>query len=272
MNNFLRFGIIVVAMVMLGMIFIRRYMVVERGVVGFRFLGKKSSVHNPHMAREHAEAENAEVTTEELLPDPATIDAKDAAKADTLYRRAEASMNKGDLSGAEKLFIQSLSLDPSRKEAYHKLGLLYLRQEQASKAEMMYRKLASNFPSDAVYLSNLGLALYQQKKLAEAKGFYLKAVEIDATRAGRFFSLGQILFELGERELALQNYHKALDLDPKNIDYLLTLADLFLEAGMNIDAQAMLEKALFLDPQDSFALEMVERLKKAKQPSHGKTF
>ncbi len=252
---FLLIGILV-----LGVIYIRKYMVVEKGQPAFRFFGKRSILSHFH---HHAKVENHEVTVDEIIPETETVDPKKTAKADIVFKRGEIYLEKGDLQNAEKSFIQCLAEDPGRTEAYHKLGLIYLRLEMYGKAESIYRKLAANFQTEAIYLSNLGMALYQQKKLEEAKGFYIQAVELDGSRPGRFFSLGQILNELEDYEQALNHFQKALALDPKNVGYLLTLTQFYMDRHLFNDAKNTLTIGLSYDPQNPAGLEMMQEIERA---------
>ena len=248
--------IILLGIGILSVIFMRRYMQVEKGVSSSLMSHRRGLMNN---LNRFLEKEDFEVTMDELIPEAATIDPKDVGKADSLLKRADAYMQKGDLRNGAKLMIQSLSLDPSNREAYHKLGLLYLRQGKFGKAEMMYRKLIMSAQNDPVFLSNLGLALYQQKKLEEAKGFYQQAIELDDSRAGRFFSLGQILIELGEFEQALDHLRKAVAMDPRNLDYLLTVAQFYIDREMMPEARQLLGEILALAPDSEIAIELMKR-------------
>jgi len=256
--------IIIVGILVLAAIFFRRYMATEKGVVAFQFHGRRKNIFDYfHFILE--KGDDLEITVDELIPDKSMVDPKNVTKAEILSNKADASINKGDIKNAQKFLIQSLALDPSNLQIYHKLGLLYLRQGQFSKAENMYRKLILSLPTDPVFNSNLGLALYQQKKLEEAKSFYQKAIELDNTRAGRFFSLGQILNELGEFEHALDHLRKAIELDSRNLDYLLTLAQVYSDRDMAQEAQQLLGEILALYPDNVLALEMMQKVQKPKQ-------
>ncbi len=255
--------IILAGIVVLGLIFVRRYMMVEKGAASlpsFSLLGgKKRSVWN--LLRFHKDhKDKVEVTVDEMIPEPSTVDAKSSVKANTMVKKADAALQKGDQKHGEQFLIQALSFDPSNPETYHKLGLLYLHQGQFGKAENMYQKLVVSGQNDPVYFSNLALALYQQKKLEGAKSHYKKAIELDAARPGRFFSLGQVLKEMNELQEAVEHFKKAVDMDPKNLDYLLTLAEAYGEAGMPDDARALLGEILAAFPDNAIAQEMMAKI------------
>ncbi len=258
--------IIIIGILILGSIFIRRYMTAEKGQASFSFFGRKRSVLDLLHIHKHPEA--FEVTVEEMIPERSTVDAKKVAKAEMMIKKADAAMAKGDLKQGEQFLIQGLSLDPSNVDAYHKLGLLYLHQGQFSKAENMYHKLILSAQHDPVYFSNLAVAMYQQKKLEGAKTHYKKAIELDASRAGRFFSLAQVLKEMGEVQDALAHFRKAVEMDPQNLDYLLTLAEMTMDLNMMDDARSLLGQILAAYPDNEMAKEMMQRATK-ENPSGG---
>ena len=254
-----QFFVIAVGILVLGSIFIRRYMMVEKGIASFSLLGRSKSVLDLLHLHRHGGGATLEVTVNEIIPDPSSVDAKKAAKAEMMIKKADISTTKGDLKQGEQLLIQALALDPSNVDAYHKLGLLYLHQGQFSKAEMMYHKLVASAKNDPVYFSNLAVAMYQQKNLEGAKSQYKKAIELDDSRAGRFFSLAQVLKELGEVQEALDHFRKAVNMDPKNLDYLLTLAQVYVEDGSMDEARALLEQILAVHPDNEIAKDLMKK-------------
>lgn len=253
----IQFLVIIAGLAVLASIFVRRYMLVEKGVTAFSVFGRKQKAVD--LLNMGTAGESNEVTVEEMIPDRSTIELKKIAKADTMMKKADAALAQGDAVLGEKLLIQALALDPSNLDAYHRLGLIYLRQNQFGKAEMMYQKLVLSAQNDPVYYSNLAVALYQQKKLEEAKKHYKKAIELDASRAGRFFSLAQVLQELGEMQEAIEHFQKAIAMDPSNLDYLLTLAQAYIETDMRHEARSLLGEILAAYPDHQMAREMMEK-------------
>ena len=257
--------IIIVGLVILGLIFLRRYLITEKGVT-FRkfFVRKKVIMRAPEGEERH------ETTADEMLPSKESVDAAGAARANMLYKKAEnlmaasssesSSTSQPDVKEIEKILIQVISLDPSSIDAHHKLGLIYLQQEQFGKAESIYRKLVVSASGDPIYYSNLGLALYSQGKPQEAKMFYKKAIELDSARAGRFFSLGQILSELGEHSDAESNLKKAAEMDAKNLNYQLALAQFLTDRGRLDEAKVLLLDTLKKHPDSMTARLMLEAI------------
>jgi len=248
--------IILVGVGALALIYLRRYLLVEKGITfGSLFFRQKTVVHQPK-----TEDKPTELTASEFIPPPDQVDDKDRAKADSFVKKADVLLRKGDDKEAEKFFIKALSLDPSCIDAYKRLAYMYLRQQQFGKAENIYRKIIVSIIDDPALYSNLGLALYSQQKLEDAKQFYKKAVELDNTRAGRFFSLGQIYYELDNFEDALDSFKRAIDMDPANLDYLLTLAHFYIDRGVINEAKQILEDILSTFPDHAEAKDLLDSL------------
>jgi len=257
----IQFWIIIIGLAVLGVIFFRRYLVVEHGVTVKSALFRKKNIFR-HV--EHPETLN--LTVEEMLPAPETVDSKDRAKADTLVRKAEIGLGRGALKESEQQLIKALALDPSSVDAYNKLGLIYLQQGLFGKAESIYRKLTLTLSNEPAYFGNLGMALYSQGKMDEAKVSYKKALELDATRPGRFFSLGRIFTELNEVDEAIIHLKKAVAMDERNLDYLLTLAQLYVDKKMMVEAKQLLGEILLIAPDNEMALLLIDKAREKEGP------
>jgi tetratricopeptide (TPR) repeat protein len=187
---------------------------------------------------------------------PKTLEAK------ILYSRAMKYYEKGDMEEAEKKLIQVTALDENYNDAFHKLGLIYLKQNQFGRAEAVFKQLVYNVENDPVYYSNLGRALYEQKKYDEALEAYLKALELDSTRPGRFISTAEVYRQLNNKEKAFEMYKKAIEMDAGNIDYLLTFANFLIEDNKIEQAKETLQQVLEKEPENEMALEMMKEIEK----------
>ena len=249
--------ILIAGIALLIAIFIRRYVMVMKGsTAGTSFLKHRDILHFFHDSRDF------EVTADEILPSAENVSPKSVAKATLLFKKAEMHMERGELQQAEKTLIQALSLNPAFSDAYNKLGLIYLSQQQFGKAENIYRKLILSESNEPIFFSNLGMALYGQKKLDEAKNFYKKALELDSSRSGRFFSLGQICNELNHLEEAVEHLRKAVEMEPRNMNYLLALAQLYIDGKKLAEAKKLLGEILLVSPRNEDALKMMEVVQK----------
>lgn len=249
--------IVVIGLLILAGIFTRRYLILEDKIQLLPFMGRRKRIFNHFHFQK---PESFEVTAEEIIPDASKIDPKNISKAEIHYHKAEIMLDRGELRNASKTLIQAISLNPGYIEAYAKLGMIYLRQDQFSKAENIFRKLVLSVTDNPSFYSNLGLSLYNQGKLEDSKHYYKKSIDLDSTRAGRFFALGQIYFELGEMEPATDNIKKALMIEPRNLDFLLTLAHVYLDRSLPEQAMEVLNEVLVLSPGNETALKMQEKV------------
>ncbi len=253
----INFWIIILGLAVLGFIFLKHYLPLEKGITFHSYFFK-----NRHLVHHRVVTPDSfEVTVEEMIPAPDKIDLKDTARADILIRKADFQLDKGEIKQAEKSLIQALSINPSAVTAYDKLGLIYLRQKLFGKAESIYRKVILTVLMEPAYFSNLGLALFHQGKLEEAKGNYKKAIELDNTRAGRFFSLAQIMRELGEVDEAIAHLKKAVEMEPRNLDYLLSLAEFYVDKGLQNEARQLIGEILLLAPDNEMALMLADKIR-----------
>jgi Tfp pilus assembly protein PilF len=249
-------AVIILSLLVLSLIFLRRYLIVEKNVtISELFFKPKNWIkHNPR------EQQQQDFNADEMIPQPEQVDNKKRVKADSMVKKADIIMQKGDLNLGEKTLIQAIATDPSSIEAYKRLGLLYLRQGQYTKAENIYKKLVFSIHDDPTLYSNLGMALYSQKKLEEAKKYYKKAIEIDSERVQRIFSLGQIHYELREMEEALKYLQKAVDMDCENLDYLLTLVHFYIDFELIAEARQLADEIIRSQPDNKEVKSILEKL------------
>src|SRR5512135_443333 len=121
----LEFYIALGALAVFVLIFLRRYLEMEKGQ-SF----KASLLSKRNFFRHEEKQGNFEITIDEMIPPLEKVDAKSVAKADLLLKKAEIQLGRGDMKSAEKILIQVLALNPAEVEAYNKLGLIYLRQDK----------------------------------------------------------------------------------------------------------------------------------------------
>jgi len=241
--------IVLSALVLVG-IFVRRYLIVVKGVhLEQMILSEKNKMANGmlkmfHGAKKKPKKEHADKETQIKI----------------YYTQAMTSYENGDLSESREHFEKVYKIDKDYKDTGKKLGLIYLKNELFDKAEDIFRKLIQVNEEDPVAHSNLGRALYEQKKFQDSLEAYLKAIILDSSRAGRFISTAEVYRALKDNMKAEEMYKKAIDLDPHNINYLLAFADFQLELGKKTQAIYYVRQALKEDPTNRIAKEMLNEL------------
>lgn len=252
--------LVILSLFVLVIVFIHRWFLLEKTQLFGKMVFKKGFNTPKKLSKE-----DHEITPKEMIPDSSSIDPKLKLKGENLFKKAELELKRSNLDEAEKLYIQSMAMDPSNVETYSKLGAIYLNQNQFGKAELIYRKLVVAVSNDPIYFSNLGLSLFHQEKYQEAKDFYEKSIELDNSRAGRFYSLARINHLLDDYDEAFRNIEKALELDPDNLDYGLTLANWQIEKNLNKEAEDILNNILKHWPDNQEAQEMLKQMKEGKE-------
>lgn len=241
--------IIALSLLALIVIFVRRYLIVVKGVHLEQMIAgegdkvSKNLLKIFHGKKKHKVPEGDKVTQIKIY-----------------YIQAMASYDNGDLSESKEHFEKVYKLDKNFKDASKKLGLIYLRSEKFDQAEKIFRDLIEINDEDAVAHSNLGRALYEQKKFQNALESYLKSIILDSSRAGRFASTAEVYRAMKNNLKAEEMYKKAINLEPHNVNYLLSFADFQHKLGKNSQAKYYLRLALKEDPTSRIAQEMLNEI------------
>lgn len=241
--------IIVISLLILVVIFIRRYLIVVKGVYLEQLIFGKSDQARKSLLKAFHGKKPAQ-----------KIEGDEETQIKIHYTHAMASYENGDLSESREHFEKVYKMDKNFKDAAKKLGLVYLKNELFDKAENIFKDLIEANEEDAVAHSNLGRALYEQKKFKQSLEAYLKAIILDSSRAGRFISTAEVYRAMKDDLKAEKMYKKAIDLEPENVNYLLAFADFEQEIGKKSQAKYYLRLALKHDPDNHIAKEMMKEL------------
>jgi tetratricopeptide (TPR) repeat protein len=182
------------------------------------------------------------------------------AKADFLY-------TKNDLDGAQKGFVQVLSLHPNHVDANNKLGLIYLKKNIPHKAEVVFKHLIDLEARNPIYFSNLALAYYNQNQLNEAKICYEKAIQLEPRKVSRYINLGQVCVDMKDFRSAIKAYSRSIELNPKDIEIYFIVADLLVKVAAYDECIAVMEALLEMHPYNEKAKETIRETKLLKGTS-----
>lgn len=200
---------ILISVVVLGSVFIRRFLLFKRGG------GNKKSLKNKSVVDEENGNDGGGGSDG---GGDGKISKEDRAKVEALCNRGETLVKAGKDDEAIKCFVQALAVYGAHNETLNKLAMLYLQKQMFSAAAALFKQLGE-LTQDAVHFSHLGLALYQQSDFEGAKEAYQKAVDLDSSRPQRFISLAQVYRSLGQPYNALVAVSKAVELDPENEEF-----------------------------------------------------
>jgi protein O-GlcNAc transferase len=143
----------------------------------------------------------------------------------------------GNLAGAEALYREVLSQEPTHADALHLLGCLLETQGQADAAiQMLLRATAAN-PIAYPYFYNLGNMLVKAGRLDEAVQQYRTAIQLKPDYASAYNNLGMALRKQGHRAESRQCFKAAVRFLP---DY----ADAHYNLGLELRADGELTAAI----------------------------
>jgi tetratricopeptide (TPR) repeat protein len=171
-----------------------------------------------------------------------------SANVSRLLRQAFKRHQKGQFSGAERLYAAVLAQQPSNFDALHLLGLLNYQQGRLSEA-LGYIAAALRSNSRSVEgLANHGLVLHALGRYADAVTSYDQALAVKPHAVEIHNGRGNALTQLGRHQDALDSFDRALAIRP---DYLLAVYNrgtCLFESGRAEDALADFDRALAIDP------------------------
>jgi protein O-GlcNAc transferase len=93
-------------------------------------------------------------------------------------KRAMASHQAGDLTGAEQIYQKIIAAKPDHFDANHLLGLLRYQCGHHEEAERSIRLALATNPEDQAALCNLGVVLRELKRLDEALASFDKVIAL----------------------------------------------------------------------------------------------
>jgi tetratricopeptide (TPR) repeat protein len=179
---------------------------------------------------------------------------KSSANVTRLLRQAIKRHQKGQLSGAAKLYAAVLEHQPNHFDALHFLGLLSYQQGHLGEAlRCIAAALRSNSRS-VEGLANHGLVLHALGRYADAVTSYDQALALMPDSAEVHNGRGNALTQLGRHQEALQSFDRALAIRP---DYLLACYNrgtCLFDVGRAEEALADFDRALAIDPHHAETL------------------
>ena len=113
----------------------------------------------------------------------------------------DAYSKKMNMEDAEKAYLKSIELDPSKPQAYAALATVYNSQKKFDEANKMGAKAneltEASGGGDAGSVFNQGVILWNQGKAPDAEPQFLKATKLDPKMADAFYWLGMCRINQG---------------------------------------------------------------------------
>lgn len=173
-------------------------------------------------------------------------------KEETLIERGQSCLNDGQLTKAEKIFLEVIQINPKDAKAYHFLGMIYLRQNEYRGAVEALRMATDLDQLNDTAYNNLGLALHSLKKYEEAIEAFAKSIQLNDKIAHRYVNLGLAQQGKGEYEKAAISFESATKIH-ENAENLTLLAKNYIKLKDKKLTQKTLKRLLAIDPTNNWA-------------------
>lgn len=183
----------------------------------------------------------------------------DLAEEQSLINKGQELFNKGSVTEAERYFLKAIKLNPKEPQAYHFLGMIYMRQKEFEGAiEVLKMAICLNALNDTA-LNNLGLAYFNLNKYEEAIENFNKSIQLNDKIAHRFVNLGLAHQGLKDYEKAAMDFENALRIH-ENVENLTLLAKNYLKLEDKKLGRRSLERLLEIDPANTWAKRTLSSL------------
>lgn len=185
--------------------------------------------------------------------------ADDLDEEQALINKGQDLFNRGSVTEAERYFLKAIKINPKEPQAYHFLGMIYLRQKEYDGAvEVLKMAVGLNALNDTA-LNNLGLAYFNLKKYDEAIENFQKSIQLNDKIAHRFVNLGLAHQGAKDYEKAAMDFENALRIH-ENVENLTLLAKNYLKLEDKKLGRKSLERLLEIDPANTWAKRTLSAL------------
>ena len=157
---------------------------------------------------------------------------------------------KGDLAGAERVYLQLLRAQPDHFGALQMLGFLRYQQGRYTDALWSMAAAVKANPNSATALLNHAVVLDALHRRAEALAIYDKALELEPDYAEALFNRGIALRDLERPAEALATFDRLLAMAPEDADALNNRGNALRDLHRSAEALASYGQALAIKPNN----------------------
>ncbi len=130
-------------------------------------------------------------------------------------------------------------------------GVTALKGKEYDEAQRLFRESIAIDPTRVEALSNLGFAYHKTGKTEESLEAYAGVVAVDPQNVDAWLAMAEIQKELNRHEETIASLEKILEIEPQNKTALLGIADSYRELGDNAKALAAYDRASAAMPDDA---------------------
>ena len=123
---------------------------------------------------------------------------------------------KNNLNKAKEFFTEVIKIDSKYMDAHYNLGLVYFRLEDYKKSIKCYEKAIEIDSQNQDAYENLGITYFKLQEFEKAKECYEKAILISPKDQKLHDNLGLALFKIGKFQEAIKAHKKAIQINPNS--------------------------------------------------------
>lgn len=187
-----------------------------------------------------------------------------AAPSGNLLEQAENFLNQGDLTAAERKFIEAIKRNAKEIEAYRGLGKVYLEMKKYKEAKETFEFLLKLQPDDDRAYNRLGMVAEEQGDWKQAAKYFEEAVRLNDKLAVRFYDLGRAYAALQRPAAGLRNFAKAVEIEPNNPKYLDQLLEMSIITGDADLAKEIYNRLRLVNPENAKLVEFKQRIEEVE--------
>jgi tetratricopeptide (TPR) repeat protein len=169
-------------------------------------------------------------------------------------------LKKGDLEGAEKLFLKAVQMNEMDVLAFHSLGDIYLKRGDVESAAKYYERAMVISPRHLDRGMNLGKILLEKGLINKALKIFDKILDLAEDPLSLREDIASICMNNGEYGYAIELYTFVLRHIPGRIDLMSKLVDAYVRSGDSKNAMPYLTEIEKKENKDVRALLKVARI------------
>ena len=173
------------------------------------------------------------------------------APADIFKFIGQASLDHGDLDGAETAYRKLLALIPDDAATTYSLAQVLLKREQPVRAFRLLKTYLSHHPAEVECRIQLAAICRQKEHTRMAERLLRTVLDVSPDNADVHLQLGRISFEKGDQHAALDHLQRACSLRPGHIPALRLIGQIYREIGLIDAALDTYRKIIASSPEET---------------------
>ncbi len=171
----------------------------------------------------------------------------------------------------EKMLLEVFSKFGPEEYITTSLTNLYIQQGDYNRAIDFVKNLLVTNPNNSNYHASLGYIYSLMKDFEKAESSLLESIRLNNRNA---LAINNLAWLYCENDIninkAIEYAKSACELEPKNEAYLDTLAEAYYKNGNYDDAIKTIKEALKLSPHQTYLIQQLDKMEKAKQSAGSK--